>query len=186
MTKSAIKLKKIKITCKYEKLLPLEQLKTFQNEFKVISERNIRKLKDSILEYGFSFPIFIWQNNILDGHQRFEAVRQLIEDGFELPDNMLPTVSIDAENEQEAAEKLLLINSQYSRIEQHGFDDFVDQFDVDLDQIGTLIDIPGIDISLPEFDAGSIDEQGDLDKLDPKWILCPHCGEKFDQRELKN
>jgi ParB-like chromosome segregation protein Spo0J len=33
------------------------------------------------------------------------------------------------------------------------------------------------------FDAGSEEDQGKLDQLDPKWICCPHCGKEFDARE---
>jgi len=33
------------------------------------------------------------------------------------------------------------------------------------------------------FDAGSEEDQGKLDQLDPKWICCPNCGKEFDARE---
>jgi ParB-like chromosome segregation protein Spo0J len=33
------------------------------------------------------------------------------------------------------------------------------------------------------FDAGTEEDQGKLDQLDPKWICCPHCGKEFDARE---
>ena len=33
------------------------------------------------------------------------------------------------------------------------------------------------------FDAGTEEDQGKLDQLDPKWVCCPHCGKEFDSRE---
>jgi hypothetical protein len=34
-----------------------------------------------------------------------------------------------------------------------------------------------------DFDPVSIDDQGRLDRLEPKMITCPHCGKDFDARE---
>jgi DNA methylase N-4/N-6 len=34
-----------------------------------------------------------------------------------------------------------------------------------------------------DFQPVSEEEQPRLDKLDPKYITCPHCGEVFDARE---
>lgn len=33
-----------------------------------------------------------------------------------------------------------------------------------------------------DFAPGSLDEQGKLDELAPKIVICPHCGEDFDAR----
>jgi len=38
-------------------------------------------------------------------------------------------------------------------------------------------------LETPDFQPGEESDQGQLDELDPKWITCPHCGEKFDERE---
>jgi hypothetical protein len=34
----------------------------------------------------------------------------------------------------------------------------------------------------PDFQPIGMDEQPRLDQLEPKWAICPHCGEKFDVR----
>ena len=36
-----------------------------------------------------------------------------------------------------------------------------------------------------DFQPASEEEQPRLDKLDPKYITCPHCGEVFDAREYE-
>jgi hypothetical protein len=58
----------------------------------------------------------------------------------------------------------------------------VDGFDLELtgfslDEVATLL-IDGSD-----FEPGSEDDQGQLDKLDPKMVTCPHCSQEFDSRE---
>ena len=43
------------------------------------------------------------------------------------------------------------------------------------------LDAWGLDIpKVPDFDAGTIDDQGSLDEIAPKFITCPHCGKEFD------
>lgn len=187
----------IQITCKYTNSLPIDRLKAFQGKLKTIDEEAFTKLKESILRYGFSFPIFIWNKNILDGHQRFYAVQRLIDEGYELKDNALPVVWIEAKNAKEAAEKLLLINSRYAKIDQQGFDGFIEEFDIDIGDLGTLIDIPEVDF---DFDFDQKDEaQNEYDDIPdlpaiPEtqekdvWILAGHrlmCGDSTDQNDIK-
>lgn len=137
--------KSISITCKTGELIEIAKLERFQGDLKEITPEAMDKLKASIVKYGFSFPIFVWQTKILDGHQRLEAAKQLIKDGYMLKGGKLPVVQIEADSDQEAAEKLLLINSRYAQITQAGFDAFVTDFDIDLSGFSGLLEIPEID-----------------------------------------
>lgn len=107
----------------------------------------------------------------------------MLEDGEELDGDLLPVVEIEAADEREAAEKLLLINSRYAKISQSGFDEFIAKFRVNMEKFQSMIEIPEIDLTVPDFDPGTEDDQGNLDKLDPKIVECPHCGQEFDLRE---
>ena len=42
------------------------------------------------------------------------------------------------------------------------------------------------DADIPNFEPGSIDDQGDLTKLEPKFVKCPCCGEEFDLRDVES
>lgn len=181
--------KTIKISCKCSDSLPIDELKAFQGKLKTIDEESFNKLKASILKYGFSFPIFIWNKNILDGHQRFYAVQRLLDEGYELKDNALPVVWIEAKNAREAAEKLLLINSRYAKIDQQGFEIFIEDYDIKLEDINIVLDIPEIDLGLgnsedyegltdpdeiPEVEEEPVTKPGDI------WLLGDHrlmCGD---------
>lgn len=143
--------KSISITCKSGELIEIAKLERFQGDLKEITPESMDKLKASIVKYGFSFPIFVWKTKILDGHQRLEAAKQLIKDGYMLKGGKLPVVQISAESDQEAAEKLLLINSRYAQMTQSGFDAFITDFDIDLSDFSGLLEIPEIDF---DFDGG--------------------------------
>jgi hypothetical protein len=155
--------KEIKITCKAADGMALDELYEFQGELKTISDDELEKLKKSILKYGFSFPVFVWENKILDGHQRLKAVRQLVEQGYKIKDNKLPVVRIEAKDEKEAAEKLLLINSRYAKIDQEGFQVFTFDFDIDIPEIGNFIDIP--EIVIGELDDDTVDPNAEWDGM---------------------
>jgi hypothetical protein len=120
----------------------LERIQTFQGNLKSTDKLRIEKIKTSILKYGFSFPVFIWGLKILDGHQRLTAIKELIEDGHEI--DAVPIVRIIAADEKEAAEKLLLINSRYAEITQHGFDEFVEEIQIELPDMESVLHIPEI------------------------------------------
>lgn len=186
--------RRIRITCESSGLMTLDELENFQGELKSIDAESFKKLKMSIEKYGFSFPIFVWGGSILDGHQRLAAVRSLVAEGWELDGGRLPVVLIEAKDRKEAAEKLLLINSRYAEIEQTGFDQFVENYGIDFDDIADLIEIPEIDLSLPdELFEGNTDpddvpevEETPVSKEGDIWILGDHrlmCG---DSRKVEN
>ena len=164
--------KKIRITCDVATTMPIDDLEAFQGKLKSITEAEFEKLKSAILKYGFSFPVFVWRKSILDGHQRVQAVKRLIDDGYELEGGMLPVALIKAKDRKEAAEKLLLINSRYAKIDQDGFDFFVQDFDIDVVDMSGLLEIPEISF-LPL-------EDGDIDYND-EWDGMP----EFDQQDEK-
>lgn len=168
--------------------MPIDELDNFQGDLKTLDDESFKKLKGSIVKYGFSFPIFVWDGNILDGHQRLKAVKSLIEEGYTLDGDLLPVDHIEAKNEKEAAEKLLLINSRYAKIDQSGFDLFVENFDLDIADLSDMLDIPEVDFSFEDDDfEGNTDpdevpevEETPVTKMGDIWILGSHrlmCGD---------
>lgn len=63
--------------------------------------------------------------------------------------------------------------------------EFADWDNMKLSELGTEFDIDlnemGFDLEVPDFDSVSDEEQGQLDELDPKMIICPHCSKEFEQ-----
>ena len=126
---------KIKISCQAADTLPLDAIEEFQGNLKKRSKKDIDKIIRSIVEYGFSFPFYVWNgtghNYCLDGHGRILALTEMRKRGTDLP--LFPVVYVDAENEEEAKQKLLRLNSSYGDITQSGFEEFTQGLKMEMD-----------------------------------------------------
>lgn len=59
-------------------LIKVEDIKPYDNNAKRHPKKQIEKIKKSILEFGFNDPIAVDENNmIIEGHGRYEAIKQL-------------------------------------------------------------------------------------------------------------
>jgi hypothetical protein len=178
--------KQIKIKCTGTENVPINKFIELQGNLKDLSTVNYEKLKSSILKYGFSFPVFCWKDKnkyyILDAHQRINVLRKLQkEENYIIPD--LPTCYIEADNRKQAKEKLLLLNSNYGKINEEGFYEFLNEpnFEIDFESIKTEIDLPNID--LERFELGYVNPKNndkEINETDLKIECeCPKCGYKW-------
>jgi len=175
-------MKTISIRCTAAVNLDLSALTPLQGGLKELSDANFEKLKRSILKHGITFPFFIWQsegdNYILDGTQRDRVLTRMGKDGFEIP--RLPCALIQAKDKKDAAEKILLISSQYGKMTNNSLEDFLAENDLDLPELQDELELPSINLEYfrdADFQAVSAEEQGRLDKKNP--VICPECGHEF-------
>lgn len=189
--------KKIEITCSGSKSLPIDDLKDFQGNLKTLPKAELEKLKRSIVNHGFSFPVFVWKKNILDGHQRIFATKKLLKEGYAIDD--IPVVEIQAKDKKHAAQKLLLLNSRFADFTEDGISAFIKDFEFELPDIE--------DISLPDFEIEDFfgndgDDEGLTDpddipeapeepitKTGELWILGNHrlmCGDSTNEADVKH
>ena len=128
---------KIEINCTGSDTIQLHELTEFQGELKERSAGDIEKIIKSIKKHGFSFPFFVWKNdgknNVIDGHGRLMALKQMAAAGEEIP--ALPCVYISAKNEAEAKEKLLKLNSQYGHMTADSVAAFLGDIKIDFEEI---------------------------------------------------
>src|SRR5437867_1343949 len=157
----------VKINCKAAIEIALEDLTPLQGELKALTEVNFEKLKRSILKHGITFPFFVWQdeavNYILDGTQRDRILKKMAQDGYEIP--QLPCALIHAKDRKEAAEKILLISSQYGKMTNHSLEDFLAENDLDLPELQAELELPSINLEYfrdADFQAVSAEEQGQI------------------------
>ena len=127
----------IVINCTGSDTIQLHELTEFQGELKERSAGDVEKIIKSIKKHGFSFPFFVWKNdgknNVLDGHGRLLALKQMAAAGEEIP--ALPCVYISAKNEAEAKEKLLKLNSQYGHMTADSVASFLGDIKIDFDEL---------------------------------------------------
>src|SRR4030095_13175285 len=166
----------VKINCKAAIEIALEELTPLQGGLKELSDANFEKLKQSILRHGITFPFFIWQsegeNYILDGTQRDRVLTRMAEEGYEVPP--LPCALIQAKDRKEAAEKILLISSQYGKMTNNSLEVFLTENDLAWPELQDELELPTIDLEYfrdADFQAVSAEEQGQLDKKNP--VTCP-------------
>jgi hypothetical protein len=147
-------MQEIRIRCDVKDHLPLGSFVNLQGNLKSLSTENYQKLRKHILELGFTAPIFVWNNKILDGHQRLKTVQQMVSDR-ELSCSHLPIVNINAENEDEARRMLSGFVSQFGRVDEQGLYEFATESNWSPAFMLENMDIPGFD--MPKFLEGYYD-----------------------------
>jgi ParB-like chromosome segregation protein Spo0J len=169
----------MQLNVKYRKV---EDLIPYINNSRKHSDEQVAQISASIKEFGWTNPILIdGTNSIIAGHGRLMAARKLKMDE-------VPTIELDhlTDTQRKAlviADNKLALNADWDTT----------LLTIELDELlkdGFALDILGFNeqeiktiMSDVNFDAGSEEDQGKLDQLDPKWICCPHCGKEFDARE---
>lgn len=132
-----------------------QDAKWLQNEnLKAISEDGLQRLKNSIVSNDFVMPFNVWQDEneviwILDGHHREKALRSLVAEGVPVP-AMLPATFIEAETKHEAAKLVLIYSSIYAKITNEGLSDFLQMYEIPLEEFTDEIDLP--EFSMPRFE----------------------------------
>lgn len=153
--------------------MPIADILPTQGNLKDLTEKNYNKLKNTIINRGFSVPVYVWEDSkgvkhLLDGHQR---QRVLTTEGWNDP---IPYLKIPAKNIQEAMARLLEITSQYATITQEGIDEFIAKYELPEADVYEATAFDAVKTEMPNFDIASESEQGKLDEL--KELKCPECG----------
>ena len=188
----------IKIRCKAHQSISIEKIFPFQDDLKELSEVNYKKLKQEIINEGFSFPLFVWPKdgiyNLVDGHQRFATLNKLKSEGYTIPD--LPCAVIEASDINEAKRKILAATSSYGKIDDQGLYEFMEKNSIDMSEVSDRWDfgdrwneddfrnnfysepevevLDAIEDEVPELKESSVTVKGDV------WLLGDHrvmCGD---------
>src|SRR5215468_8568307 len=146
MKRSNVRMQTIEIRCRAAVNLSLNDLTPLQGGLKELSVASFQKLKQSILRHGITFPFFVWQSDgksyILDGTQRDRVLKRMAEESYEIPP--LPCALIEARDKKDAAEKILLISSQYGRVTDEGLYEFLSTNELDFGELEPLLELPAL------------------------------------------
>ena len=186
-------MQKIEIKCKGADSLPIDTIKDFQGKLKHITRDNLERLKVSILKNGFVAPIFIWQHEgqsmALDGHQRIKALLSMRDEGYNIP--LLPVAYIEADNEDDARQKLLAITSQYGEFDIDELNSWVSNLDAEIAETLRFVD-DKIELDIEEIETEGDDEFEDeiepITKLGDLWELGNHrvlCGDSTNKGQVE-
>jgi ParB-like chromosome segregation protein Spo0J len=145
------------------------------------SDEQITKIAASIKEFGFLNPVIVdGENGIIAGHGRVMAAKKL---------GMTELPVVEASHLTDAQRRAYVIADNRLALDSAWDIDLLKIELADLDSSGFNLAVTGFDIGEltsmfdePDFTPGNEDDQGKLDQLEPKMVLCPNCLEEFDSR----
>lgn len=143
--------RRIEIRCITKDNADLDELKEFQGDLKEMSDVSKAKLKGEIINTGFAFPFLCWKDPkrktlwILGGHQRARALRELRDEGYDVP--RVPIVLVDAKHRVEAKSRVLQDIAQYGKITNEGLNEFLNESGLKFDEIVERFTIPDFDLN---------------------------------------
>lgn len=146
-TQERVKMGKIiEIKCQGAGTLDISKVEPFQGNLKSLSKENYERLKKSILDLGFSFPLHIWRHEghhyCVDGHQRERVLQQMGKEGYLIPP--IPVVYVEAKDKREAKLKILAATSQFGAIEPDGLYQFMSESEITMPELETSFSFPEI------------------------------------------
>lgn len=147
--------KTIKVTCEAAALVPLDEFEKFQGDLKRLDKAQYEALRESMIRDGFHTSIDVWKKKgerkprkMLDGHQRVECLRRMIEeDGYTLAGEKLPVDWVIAATEKQAKRIILEKLSQYGRYNGKSVHEFMKDSKLDWKDVKSVADLPAISMS---------------------------------------
>jgi len=180
----------ITVLSKFE-LIPIDDLNDTEGNPQT---HEIEELKKSIIQFGVAEPFIVNQDDkkIIGGHGRKRAILELIDDGYELPDRLVPVV-LGNYTEEQARLLLLALNNIHGIFDPALLAKFVSDFEAqqleavgfDQQQLTDLQELLDEDI---EWDLdNAMDELGNVKQKDydesiaddVEIIKCPNCGHEM-------
>lgn len=141
-----------------------------QDNFKDLSDTAKQKLKNSLLANQFSQPFYVWQDPktdtlyCLDGKHRSTILEECITEGVDVPEQ-LPATFIKCKNKKEASKLVLQYSSIYARVNQQGLFDFMEAFELNVEELTAQIDLP--DFSMLRFEQKFDSLNDDIEEIVP-------------------
>jgi ParB-like chromosome segregation protein Spo0J len=164
--------------------LPLSKLIAYAGNPRK-NDHAVETVASAIKRFGFRVPVLAKSDgSLIDGHLRVKAAKHLgmeevpvvLCDDLSEADIKALRISINRMAELADWDSELLsaelegLAAEGLTISDVGFDD---------EALAKL----GVDLNAANFEPGTIEDQGQLDQLDPKMVTCPHCKTKFDCRD---
>ena len=131
--------------------VPISTIKPYKNNAKLHPKEQIEQIKKSMQEFGNIDPIGVWHNEVVEGHGRLEAAKQL---GMET----IPIIRLD-DLTDEQRKVYALIHNQLTI--NTGFD--IELLSAELEEISS-IDMSEFDFNIGEgFNLDDIEEVNGYD-----------------------
>lgn len=151
--------------------IDIDEIRPYERNAKIHTDIQVEQIKKSIQDFGFNDPLAIWNGEIVEGHGRYLAAKEL---GL----RTLPVIRLDSLTDEQRRAYGIVHNQLTMNT---GFD--VDMLGLELASLE--IDMSGFglgdyDAELEALDlAGSGDDGGS--SFTPETVKCPKCGFVFEK-----
>ena len=133
--------------------VPIDSISEYENNAKLHPAEQIEQIKKSIKEFGMNDPIGVWHDEIVEGHGRLIACRELNFD-------TVPIIRLDdLDDEQRRA--YMLVHNQLTM--NSGFD--AGLLDIELDNINMDMEQFGFEIEDEDFSVSASESSSLVDKF---------------------
>lgn len=188
-------LKAVAINCTGATTMTIDSLTPLQGALKMLSKENMARLSSVLATEGITEPISIWNDPktkktmILNGHQRVHTLKQMRDDGWQIPD--IPVNVVNAKNIKHAKRLVLQLTSQYGTMNPESAFEFINELDLSAEEISSTLNFADFDMTrfIDQYFSEPVEEEKiDVSAHkrvkkdgteDPKHT-CPKCGHEFD------
>jgi len=149
----------------------INSIKPYEKNAKLHPQEQIEQIKKSIEQFGMNDPIGIWNDEIVEGHGRLIACKEL---GIqEVPIIRLDHLTDEQRRAYILAHNKLTMNSDFDLDLLNEELDSI--FEIDMEDFGFF---KAEDINIDDF----FEEKPQVEKeKQPETITCPYCGEQFEK-----
>lgn len=146
----------------------IDSIKPYKNNAKLHPQEQIEQIKKSIEEFGNNDPIAVWNNEIVEGHGRYEALKQLGEE-------KIPIIRLDDLSDEERKAYTLVHNKLTMNSD----------FDINM----LLEELNDIDIDMSDFGFEEIKFDEEIERTDlsdkefEKYEIIIKCKNEIDLQE---
>lgn len=154
--------------------MALKDIKPYTKNSKKHPQEQIEQIKNSIQRFGFNDPVALWHGEIVEGHGRYMAAKEL---GMET----VPVIRLDELTDEQRRAYAIIHNKLTMNT---GFD-----LDILNSEIESLIDFDFGDFGFGDTAIQKLGENEELDiddYADDKYeCACPKCGFRFNPKDAK-
>ncbi len=174
-------------------IVTIEKLKPFPGNPKDISEEEALKLKLQLKKHGVLKALSVWKKGktytVLDGNQRLTVLKELYAEPGGGDFGHIPVEPVEVKDEQDAADKCLVLVGQYGRVNKAKLKKFVSKAGYkDLDEAQTTFSFPEMDGEDLADGSGEEETQEETNPNTEPWekvahVECPSCKVQFPQKK---
>lgn len=150
--------------------IDLNNIRPYEYNARIHSEKQIDRISKSIKEFGFLSPCLIDKNNnLIAGHGRVDAARKA---GI----TQAPCIRVEHLSEKQkkayiiADNRLAELSSWNDEILREELSDICDKIDL------AIIGFDDFVLDPNDFDPATEEDQGKLDRTASQQVKCPNCG----------